>query len=543
MEHPHFIVALTGNPRAGKNIIFRSLTKGKLFYKNTEKNDLPLPNGSFVYAGYKYKAIEFPGILSLSSPLKEAGYTTEYICSGKVNVIVITGHALMLRNLLHLLKEILSLDLVRDRQIPVVLCLSCCDEAEQNGVFIDISLLHDVLQIPIVPLYGFSREQMDNLKAAFHYSVQPQHRAEFLYNCLDFSPAKLARECITIQRSNTYRDNENRSKTVQKTSLTGLAVLLAFVFWITSAWTGWFMERLWPVLFQAEANLAALSSWLGMHVWFTECLVHGAFQSACFVILVALPPFSLFFPLLGLLEDAGYIPWNGAGLGIAHVVEDNMRFSPGYYGYTAILAAHILILTITAINPSLMPLRWPYHLPLPQPFIILRIFCCILSGAAASLTLHLSCIGSLTDSLSVSPEIPGPRKPVRVFESIFRSTGYCTISLLNKAVLIAVLAGIMIWLLNNIEYTGPENGWLAFILSGQNSLFLYDMLISHSWTLRTILYVFLFSLLYLPCSSLCMCIYRMTNSRLKVIAAISVSTSLGIILYAAATVGIASMGI
>lgn len=535
MEHPHFIIAFTGNPHAGKNTIFRNLTQGKWLCKDTAKSDSPFPNRSFLYASYKYKAIEFPGILSLSSPVKEAGYTAEYICSGKANVIAVVGHALQLDRLLHLLKEIISLEPVKDRQIPIVLCLSCCDEAEQNGVFIDISLLHDVLQIPIVPLHGFGREQMDDLKAAFHYSVQPHHKREFLYNCLDFSPAKLAKECVIIKQPSLHHSNESRCAVASKNSLTSLAVLLTFVFWISSSWTGWFMERLWPVLFQAETNLAAFVSWLGMPVWFTGCIVHGAFQSACWVILMALPPFSLFLPLLGLLEDAGYIPLDGATLGITNVLDDDMRSVPGYYGYISILTIHILILAITAITPSLMPPHWPCRLPLPQPLTIIRMFCCLLSGAATALTFYLPLYhtGSLRQFLYDSRNIPVSHRPVRVFESIFRSTGCWTLPLLNKAVLAAVPVGILIWLLGNIAYTGPS-------LSLQNTQTLYDMLVSHGWT---VLCTFLFTLLHWSSISACLYIYRRANPRRKVIAVILTSTAFGIMLCAAAVSGMAALEI
>lgn len=601
MEHPHFIIAFTGNPQAGKDIVFRNLTAGKWFLKNTANTGSPFPNGSFLYASYKYGAIEFPDILSLYSPMKEAGYTAEYICSGKSDIIAVTGHALQLERLLHLLKEIISLDQVKDRQIPVVLCLSYCDVAEQNGVSIDISLLHDVLQIPIVPLHGFGHEQMDDLKAAFHYSVQPRHKTEFLYNCLDFSPAKLARECILIQPPDTCSFNESRSSAVQKNSLTVLAVLLAFVFWITSLWTGWFMDHLWPVLSYAEANLAAWSTCLEMPVWFTGCIVHGAFQSACWVILATLPPFSLFFPMLGLLENAGYFPRVRAAYGTAKGIEYDAKPAPGYDRYASTLATHVLILAIAAITPDLLPLKWPSPIPLPQPFMILRLFCCTLSGAAAAIAISHPHAGLFRQSLCVSPEISGPRKPAGVFKSIFRSTACCTLPLLNNAVLAAVPAGIILWLLGNLAYTGPEAGWLTFISPGQHTISLlsaavnfltppaqaigldgtilaaflagltnhwfsipvlfmtyiqtgpspsiqgtqklHNMLVLHSWTFRTVLCTFLFSLLHWSSISACLHIYRQTKPLGKATEVILVPTIFIIILCAATALGMAVLGI
>ena len=106
------------------------------------------------------------------------------------------GHALHLEILLGLLKEILSLGPVRGLLHSVVLCVSRCEEARRQGIRIDFSLLHDVLQIPVVPLHGYGREQMDDLKAALHYALQPHHRHDFSTTVWTFLPAAWLLECM-----------------------------------------------------------------------------------------------------------------------------------------------------------------------------------------------------------------------------------------------------------------------------------------------------------------------------------------------------------
>ena len=59
----------------------------------------------------------------------------------------VIGHALHLEILLGLLKEILSLGPVRDSSIPVVLCVSRCEEARRQGICID-SVSYTHLELP-----------------------------------------------------------------------------------------------------------------------------------------------------------------------------------------------------------------------------------------------------------------------------------------------------------------------------------------------------------------------------------------------------------
>lgn len=448
MEHPHFVVAFTGNPQTGKDILFRKLTFGRWAGRDARRTDMSFPHGSFHYGSSRYRAVDLPGIQSLSAPSEEASNTVDYICSGHVDVIAVTGHALELEHLLYLLKEILCLDQVRDSRIPVVLCISRCDEAIQRGVVIDFALLHDVLQIPVVPLHGFGREQIDDLKAAFHYSVQPHHKNEFAYDCLDFSPGRLANECMLTgyglyDMDRTYPDGSGTAHTASAghlsspgpVPLTGSlavraaaviirSVLLVSLLCLIFTWAQWLTDRLWPVFFQAEENLAAWAAWAGAPLWLTGCIIQGAFRSACWMVLIVLPPLLLFFPLVGLLEETGFLPMPGS--------LPPFLVKPGRIRLSALLylgAAWMLSYTFPGTD----------HLCYPQAAV---------------------------------PHRYG------ILPSFFRSTAIRTLPVLNHAALAAVPAGILVWLLGSIAYTGPGAGYLAFISSGQNRISLLAAIVS-----------------------------------------------------------------
>ena len=68
MEPPHFIIAFTGNEQTGKEVLFKKLTAQKGSVKPSCMRDMSCPHGDFSYDSRRYKAVNLPGVLSLSSP-------------------------------------------------------------------------------------------------------------------------------------------------------------------------------------------------------------------------------------------------------------------------------------------------------------------------------------------------------------------------------------------------------------------------------------------------------------------------------------------
>ena len=308
MEHPHFVIAFTGNEQTGKEVLFKKLTAQKGSVKPSCIRDMSCPHGDFLYDSRCYKAVNLPGILSLSSPSKEANCTATYLCSGNPDAILVIGHALHLEILLGLLKEILSLGPVRDSSIPVVLCVIRCEEARRQGIRIDFSLLHDVLQIPVVPLHGYGKEQMDDLKAVLHYALQPHHKHDFHYDCLDFSPCRLAHECMMAEIKTSHGRQWNIRPEAGWNRIICKALLLLLLFGLTACLSVRLTDCFWPLFFETETILWAWAEWPGMPAWLIAPIIHGAFCAVSCTILVMLPPLFLLFPLLGLLGRSGCFP-------------------------------------------------------------------------------------------------------------------------------------------------------------------------------------------------------------------------------------------
>lgn len=186
MQNNFHIIALAGNSGSGKRTLLSRLA-----------NPLPI-----AWIGLK-KSYQYSGLNCLLTMMDTRRFSDNH----PPEVIVLVCDALCLEQGLHQLKELLSLEQVREQGIPLILCVSFWEEAESRGICIDMPLLQDVLQIPVVPYSAHSREQLDDVKAAIHYSLQPANQKEFYYQCLDFSPGRLARECTLYTGAGCLKRN------------------------------------------------------------------------------------------------------------------------------------------------------------------------------------------------------------------------------------------------------------------------------------------------------------------------------------------------
>lgn len=189
---------------------------------------------------------------------------------------------------------------------------------------------------------------------------------------------------------------------------------------------------------------------------------------------------------------------------------------------------------------------------------------------AVSKLLSVTILKGLPSSFTL--ELPPYRKP-QIWKTIVRSLCDRTVFVLLRAIAVAAPAGIVIWLLSNINVGGESlcniiAGFLnplgslmgldgvillAFILgfpaneivvpiiimiyTASGTLVEYDSLsslhnlfVQNGWTWVTALCTMMFSLLHFPCSTTCLTIYKETKSLKWTVLAFVLPTVLGILL-------------
>ena len=369
-------------------------------------------------------------------------------------------------------------------------------------------------------------------------------------------------------------------------------LILALVFWITVAGANYpsgllaslLIDYMHPIL---KSGAAAIH----LPWWIDGVLIDGAYLAMAWVIAVMLPPMAIFFPLFTLMEDLGYLPrvafnmdnlFRRAGAHGKQALTMSMGFGCNAAG---VVAARVIdsprerLVAIITNNFSLCNGRWPTQILIASIFIgglVPAGFAGIVSAGAvvgvAVLGIFFSLVVSWGLSKSVlkgeasafSLELP-PYRPPRVWQTLYTSLIDRTIFVLWRAIVFAIPAGIVIWVVANVNIDGISlaehfidwsnpfafvfglNGviLLAYIIAipaneiviptvlmltvlsaklsgmgaGAGVMFELDstadtaaVLQAGGWTLLTAINLMLFSLLHNPCSTTIVTIYKETKS-------------------------------
>lgn len=283
---------------------------------------------------------------------------------------------------------------------------------------------------------------------------------------------------------------------------TGFPLMLAVfgaVIWITVSGSNvpsgmlqhFFLDWLYPRLGEL-----ALASW--MPWWLRGILIDGMFLTTAWVVSVMLPPMAIFFPLFTLLEDFGYLPrvafnldriFQRAG---AHG-KQALTMSMGYGCNAAgIIATRIIdsprerLIAILTNNFAICNGRWPTQILMATLFLGALVSPALAGLVAASAVLAVAILGILLtfvtswalsrtllrgEPSTFSLELP-PYRPPRFWRTLYTSLIDRTLFVLWRAVVFALPAGVVIWLVGNIPI-GDQYlaSWIMDLLHGPAALF------------------------------------------------------------------------
>lgn len=155
----HCLIALAGNPNAGKSTIFNALTGSRQHVGNWPGKTVEKKEGTFKHNGLDITVVDLPGTYSLSAYSLEEQIARDFIVDERPQAVVNVVDAANLERNLYLTAQIL------ETGIPVIVALNMMDVAESRQITIDVqqlsSMLHDV---PIIPMVASRGKGMDALK-------------------------------------------------------------------------------------------------------------------------------------------------------------------------------------------------------------------------------------------------------------------------------------------------------------------------------------------------------------------------------------------
>ncbi len=422
-----------------------------------------------------------------------------------------------------------------------------------------------------------------------------EHFHDSLMESIYSNASSIAGRSVTLP---SEKETTNWEKTVDKiltSPITGFPIMfliLGVVFWITIQGANVPSAMIASFLIDTiHPALKGFAAGIGLPFWLSGVLIDGAYLAGAWVVSVMLPPMAIFFPLFTLLEDFGYLPRVSFNM-------DSLYKKVGAHGKQAltmamgfgcnaagIIATRVIdsprerLIAIITNNFSLCNGRWPTQILIATIFIgsaVPAYLAGIVSAAAVVFIAVLGIVSSLVVSWGLSKsalkgeasafslELP-PYRPPRILQTLYTSLVDRTIFVLWRAVVFAVPAGIVIWLVANVTIGGESIAnifieWVnpfAFILGMNGVIFLAyviaipaneiviptvlmltvmslgltgvgagsgvmfelnsasatkDILVAGGWTLLTGINLMLFSLLHNPCSTTIYTIYKETKS-------------------------------
>lgn len=386
---------------------------------------------------------------------------------------------------------------------------------------------------------------------------------------------------FSLEKYNDFDRKIDKVLTSKKFGIPIMILLLAIIFWITITGANIPSEMLATGLFWIQDKLSAFLFSLGAPVWLDGVLIQGVYRTLAWVVSVMLPPMAIFFPLFTLLEDLGYLPR------IAYNLDNFFKKScacgkqaltmcmgfgcnaAGIIGCRIIDSPRERLIAIITNNfvpcngrfPTLIAIITMFFAgmfvgPFQSIASTLILTCVILLGVFMTLTISKILSKTILKGIpsSFTLELPPYRKP-QVGKIIVRSIFDRTLFVLGRAIVVAAPAGLVIWLMANLNVNGLSilthcanflnpfahliglDGYIlmAFILGFpaneivipiiimsymatgsiielSSTAQLHSLLVENGWTWLTAVCVMLFSLMHWPCSTTCLTIKKETQS-------------------------------
>lgn len=361
-----------------------------------------------------------------------------------------------------------------------------------------------------------------------------------------------------------------------------MLLMLGAVFYLTIAGANVPSSMLANFFGWIEGYITILFNMVNAPEWLHGVLVLGFYRGTTWVISVMLPPMAIFFPTFALLENYGYLPRVAFNMDrlfktVGAHGKQSLTMAMGFgCNAAAMMSTRIIesprerILAILTNNFVPCNGRWGTLILLASLFMAANFTGGIKSLVTTSVIVGIVLFGIIV-TFSVSwilsktvlkgvpthytLELPPYRKP-KIFDTVIRASLNNSVSVLNRAVKVAAPAGILTWVLANIDINGTSillhmvqfidplgqmiglDGYIlmAFIIGlPANEIVLPVLLmgylstgelidtggidnikqifLDHHWTWLTALNMMLFSLLHYPCGTTLINIYKETKSK------------------------------
>ena len=150
-------VALAGNPNCGKTTLFNALTGATAHVGNWPGVTVDKREGVCKKGSEPFTVVDLPGIYSLSPYTPEEVIARNFILDNKPDCVINIVDSTNLERNLYLTTQLMEMD------VPVVVALNMADELEKNGDKINVKLLEERLDMPVVSVSAVTGKGLKEL--------------------------------------------------------------------------------------------------------------------------------------------------------------------------------------------------------------------------------------------------------------------------------------------------------------------------------------------------------------------------------------------
>jgi ferrous iron transport protein B len=336
----------------------------------------------------------------------------------------------------------------------------------------------------VAALVAVASELRWQVGADFHQSLM-----EAIYT----EAARMADRAVTRAGAQSRFDLDRTIDRLVTSRIWGVPLMLAMltvVFWLTIAGANVPSGMLASVLIDWAHPLLKSAADTVLPWWLSGLLVDGMYLATAWVVSVMLPPMAIFFPMFTLLEDFGYLPRVAFNLDrtfrrVGAHGKQALTMAMGWGCNAAgVVAARIIesprerLIAIITNNFALCNGRWPTQILVATIFVGSTVPAHLAGLVSALAVMSVAVLGVvLTFATSwllsrtvlrgevsaFSLELP-PYRPPRVLATLYTSLIDRTLYVLWRAVVFALPAGAVIWLVANIPW--GEASLAAAIVNG-----------------------------------------------------------------------------
>ncbi|ARS27966.1 ferrous iron transporter B [Sphingomonas sp. KC8] len=305
------LVALVGNPNAGKSALFNALTGARQKVGNYPGVTVERKSGRLALDdGRPVELVDLPGTYSLDPASPDEVVTRNVVTGHQTGerlptALVVVVDAGNLDNHLRFALQLISLGL------PTVIALNMIDMAERDGLEIDPQALSRELGVPVVPTVAVRRRGIDELRTALGDLVgSGTVRSPSAEPAPDLDLVALQRRARTISAAATVRHSTVRhsAEWVDRVALhpvAGLAILFGLLFVMFQAVFAWSEAPIGWIEDGFAAIQGAVTAELAPGI-FRSLIVDGLIAGVGSVV-VFLPQILILFLFILLLEASGYM--------------------------------------------------------------------------------------------------------------------------------------------------------------------------------------------------------------------------------------------